>query len=44
MEGGGYSRFQVTGMTKGFFGGRTILDGMIEKQTQTINFYFFYII
>ena len=39
--GGGYSRFQVTGMTKGFWGDRTILDGMMKKQTQAINFYFF---
>ena len=28
-------------MTKGFLGDRTILDGMMKKQTQAINFYFF---
>ena len=42
-QGGGYSRFQVTGMTKGFLEGRTILVGMMKKQTQAINFYFFVI-
>lgn len=39
-EGGGYSRFKVTRVTKGFFWGRKILDGMMKKQPPAINFYF----
>ena len=31
-------------MTKGVFGGRTILDGMMKKQTQAINFYLFFLV